>query len=95
MKIQQLNDQNIFTISWPALFPNLDPKEAVRNSMKYLTKLNYPDLRYGKTRLLDELRVIVEEVWDSITVEELAALFPSKPARYQTVLDANGSSTKY
>ena len=93
--IQLLNERNIFPICWPAFSPDLNPIEAVWNSMKDFIQLKYPDLRSGKTRSLDQLRVIVEEAWDSITTDELAALVSSMPARCQAVLDANGGSIKY
>ncbi|KAI1004975.1 hypothetical protein K3495_g3238 [Podosphaera aphanis] len=95
LRIQLLNGRNIFPILWPSFSPDLNPIEAVWNSMKDFIQFKYPDLRDWKTRSLGQLRVIVEEAWDSVTTDDLAALVSSMPARCQAVLDANGGSTKY
>jgi hypothetical protein len=55
----------------------------------------YPDGEAGKQPTYDQLRVIVREAWDLITVEFLRELIESMPARCQAVIDAKGGHTKY
>ena len=93
--MQILKEKNIFPIFWPAFSPDLNPIEAVWNTMKDFIQYKYPDLGGGKVRTLDQLRVIVREAWDSVTEYELKNLISSMPARCQAVLEANGGSTKY
>ena len=49
----------------------------------------------GKQRSYDELHVIVKEVWDSVTSEDLMNLIRTMPERCQAVLDAEGGSTRF
>lgn len=93
--IEELQSRGITPIFWPAYSPDLNPIEAVWNKMKDYIQENYPDPAGGKQRPYDELRVIVQEAWDSITMDVLRALIDSMPERCQAVIDADGGHTKY
>lgn len=92
---QKLKEKNITSMVWPAFSPDLNPIEAVWNTMKNYIQYKYPDLGSGKVRTLDQLRVIVREAWDSISTDELRSLILSMPDRCRAVVDAKGGSTKY
>jgi transposase len=92
---QQLEERGIYPIFWPAFSPDLNPIETVWNRMKDYIECCYPDLPSGKQRTYDQLREIVKEAWDSITIEVLRDLIESMPARCQAVIDAKGGHTKY
>ena len=80
---------------WSAFSPDLNPIEAVWNTMKNYIQYEYPDLGNGKVQTLDQLPVILREAWDSISTDELRSLILSIPDRCRAVVDAKGGSTKY
>jgi hypothetical protein len=63
--------------------------------MKNYIERHYLDLPAGNQRTYDQLRVIVEEAWDSITVLDLDDLIDSIGERCQVVIDAGGGYIKY
>ena len=87
---QELNERGIYPIIWPAYSPDLNPIEAVLNKMKDYIEIHYPDLPVGQQRTYEQLREIVQEAWDSISVEYLSDLVSSMQARCQAVIDAAG-----
>jgi len=91
----ELHERGIYPIYWPAFSPDLNPIEAVWNKMKDYIELHYPDQEGGRQPTYDALRQIVQEAWDSISVQDLRELIDSMPARCQAVLDAEGGYTKY
>lgn len=93
--IEELNERGIYPIFWLAYSPDLNPIEAVWNKMKDYIEAYYLDGEAGKQPTYDQLRVIVREAWDSITVKFLRELIKSMPARCQAVIDAKGGHTKY
>lgn len=93
--IDELASRNIHPIFWPAFSPDLNPIEAVWNKMKDYIEAHYPDKEGGKQPSYDQLRVIVQEAWESISIEFLRELIDSMPARCQAVIDADGGHTVY
>jgi transposase len=93
--ISQLSERGITPIHWPPFSPDLNPIEAVWNKMKDYIEAHYPDQKDGKQYTYDQLRSIVTEAWDSITVDTLRELIDSMHARCQAVIDAHGGHTKY
>ena len=93
--IAEFKKRYITPIQWPACSPDLNPIESVWNIMKYYIQQNYPDLDDGKQRSEDELRLIVKDAWDSVTVEQLMGLIRTMPARCKAVIDADGGYTQY
>ena len=63
--------------------------------MKDYIGANYLDLDGGRQYTYDRLRDIVQEAWDSISVELLNELIDSMPNRCQAVIDVKGGYTKY
>jgi hypothetical protein len=63
--------------------------------MKDYIEVHYPDLPGGRQPTYEQLRGIVQEAWDLISVEYLRELIESMPARCQAVIDADGGHTKY
>ena len=93
--MDELRERNIQPIFWPAFSPDLNPIEAIWNKMKDYIELHYPDLDGVKQLSYDQLRVAVQEAWESISEGTLRELIDSMPARCQAVIDARGSHTKY
>jgi len=93
--LEDLLERGIQPIFWPAYSPDLNPIETVWNKMKDYIAAQYPDLEAGRQYSYDALRDIVQEAWDSISIELLNELIDSMPARCQAVIDANGGYTKY
>jgi ketohexokinase/beta-glucosidase len=93
--LDQLHERGITPIFWPPFSPDLNPIEAVWNQMKDYIELHYPDQPGGRQYTYDQLRVIVREAWDSISIETLRELIDSMQARCQAVIDADGGHTKY
>lgn len=59
--IQMLKEKKIIPIFWPTFSPDVNPIEAVWNTMKDFILYKYPDKGGGEVRNLDQLRVIVRE----------------------------------
>jgi hypothetical protein len=93
--IEELRERGIHPIFWPAFSPDLNPIEAVWNKMKDYIEINYPDLPGGRQYTYEQLRGIVREAWDSISLDFLRELIESMPARCQAVIEAKGGYTKY
>jgi ketohexokinase/beta-glucosidase len=93
--IEELSERGILPIFWPAYSPDLNPIETVWNKMKDYIESRYPDQEGGKQPTYDELRVIVREAWESISIEFLRELIDSMHDRCQAVIDADGGHTKY
>ena len=74
MKITELRARGISTIEWPPSSPDLNPIESVWNQMKYFIKDKYLDLGEGRQRSSLEIRVTVEEAWESVSSEDLMKL---------------------
>ena len=91
---RRLSEKSISPIMWPAFSPDLNPIEAVWDSMKDFIQSKYPDLGCGRMRTQEQLRFIATEAWNSITTEELSSLVLSMPARCRAVVEANGGLTK-
>ena len=92
---EELSERGIQPIFWPAYSPDLNPIEAVWNKMKDYIEFYYPDMEGGKQPTYDQLREIVREAWDWISVEFLRELIDSMKERCQAVIDAEGGHTKY
>ena len=63
--------------------------------MKDKIEFNYPNLAGGRWRSSDQIRAIVKEAWDSVSIQELIVLIGNIHDRCQAVLDADGGPTKY
>ncbi|KAI0997142.1 hypothetical protein K3495_g11044 [Podosphaera aphanis] len=87
--------RNIEPIVWLALSPDLNPVEALWSQTKDYIKVYYPDLEHGRERTSAELRAIILEAWDSNSPKFLENFVRSMSERCQTVLETNGSATRF
>ena len=78
---------NHWTVSdWPANSPDLNPIENVWGIMKKA-------LEKKKTKNLNELERIIQDVWDEITLPYLVNLVGSMPHRITKCIDLSGELT--
>ena len=88
--IQELIEQGIRVIQWPAYSPDLNPIDTVWDEMK-----NWIQDNYGEKFSYDELRGAVDAAWEHISTEFLNDLVDSMQARCEAVIRANGMHTEY
>ena len=93
--MEEFEERSITPIVWPPYSPDLNPIEHVWKIMKDKIEFNYPNLADGRRRSSDQIRAIVKEARDSVSIQELTALIGSMHDRCQAVLDADGGPTKY
>ncbi|KAF2274654.1 uncharacterized protein EI97DRAFT_380907 [Westerdykella ornata] len=93
--MEELSSRDIHPTFWPAFSPDLNPIETVWNKMKDYIEQFYPEQEGERQLTYDQLRTVVQEVWESITVEVLRELIDSMPAHCQAVIEVEGGHTKY
>lgn len=81
-------DHDVNVLSWPSSSPDLNVIETVWHKMKQ-------HLRNHPQRIIPELRVKLQEIWNSFTRENCQALVKTMPARIQAVIKAKGDVTSY
>ncbi|POS82714.1 hypothetical protein EPUL_005487 [Erysiphe pulchra] len=79
--MEEMGERAITPVSWPPNSPDLNPIEAVWDSMKDYIQFNYPSLGGGKKRSQVKLRLVVKEAWDSVASEYFVKLIETMPAR--------------
>lgn len=86
-----LQQRNIQTLPWPSRSPDLNVMENVWGYL--VNKINkFQDFRPQNA---DELWRRIEEAWQEITPEHTHNLVASLPRRLVSVIEKNGSMTKY
>jgi transposase len=90
----ELDRRGVKKIFWPPYFPDLNPIEHVWDLMKNWIQEQYPEYEKGKISYT-LLRKMVQEAWDSISVDQLIELIDSMHQRCQDVLDAHGNHVKW
>jgi transposase len=75
--------KNIPLIIMPSLSPDLNPIENVWASMK-------ETIRRRSFNDIDELKALVEEVWETLDITFLRHCFESMPHRLESVIEKNG-----
>jgi transposase len=83
-------DNNINLIPWPSKSPDLNP---IENLWGILARRVYVNGRQFQSR--EELKSVLKEEWEKISVEELKNLVESMPNRVYEVIKAQGGTTKY
>jgi hypothetical protein len=80
----------IMPMEWPANSPDLNPIETIWQRIKQRLR-SRPD---PPRRIADLRRMVVEE-WNSISLAEIVEIIDTMPERIQAVIEANGGHTKY
>ncbi|POS83555.1 hypothetical protein EPUL_004371 [Erysiphe pulchra] len=92
--MEEMGERAITHISWPLNSQDLNPIEAVWDSMKDYIQFYYHSLGGGKNRCQVKLRVVVKEAWDSVASEYFVKLIETMSARCQAVIDADGEKVR-
>ena len=86
---QFLVDENVPTMDWPAVSPDMNPIENVWSHMKrQLKKRNFPQNP-------DALFATLSDIWDELTEDYIQNLTQLMRRRVRALQQANGSHTKY
>lgn len=84
-----LEEENVISIEWPAVSPDINPIENVWSFMK--RELRKRDRCRDSEHLYDTL----VEIWESLTPEFIQQLTSSMRRRLQAVMHVNGGHTDY
>ena len=91
-----LQQRRIPTIDWPPYSPDLNLIKHVWVLMKRHVQDNYLRRSYEKHTInRSELKQLIQEAWDSVRDEDIAALYDSWRDRCDAVIRANGDPTSY
>lgn len=82
-----LQEKEIPVLKWPANSPDLSPIETLWGKMK-------KQLRHNPPRTLNELKAMLQAVWDTITPEMCNSLVDTMPRRLQAVIEKKGDATQ-
>ncbi len=83
-----LEQNNIETLPWPALSPDLSPIEHLWDTLDRRVRRRQPVT-------LNQLRDVLRQEWTTIDQQEIQTLFRSMRRRCIAVRDANGAHTRY
>ncbi|KAL1282355.1 hypothetical protein QQF64_001158 [Cirrhinus molitorella] len=86
----RLQEVGVPHMVWPAMSPDLNPIEQVRNQLKQRL-----DDRTPSPRDLAELRVAHVEEWNALPQNSIMRLVRSMRRRCQAVIAANGGNARY
>ena len=87
---EELNNNNIACLDWPARSPDLNP---IEQAWDILGRAVY-DMPV-RPQTLDALEAALTREWRAIPQNELDRLVVSMPRRVQACIDANGGHTRY
>ena len=88
--VASFNNQNIRTLPWPSLSPDLSPIEHLWDELdRRLRVRNVPPATP------DELFAVLQEDWETIPRQAIQHLIASMPRRCRAVIQANGGHTRY
>ena len=76
---------------WPANSPDLNPIEAVWDLMKDYIQAHYPQVHSSYI----QLQRVIQEAWDSITIEQIREIIRTMEIRCIDVILADGGHTKW
>ena len=91
-----LERRRIPTIEWPPYSPDLNLIEHVWVIMKRHIQNNYVRRSYDNhTISRSDLKLLIQEAWELVRNEDIAALYDSWRDRCDAVIRANGGPTSY
>lgn len=73
---------------WPTNSADLNPIENLWGIMKN-------EVRKRKPKDLENLQMIIQEIWDGISIKTIKSLIQSMPTRLQICIEKNGGQIKY
>jgi transposase len=85
-----LEANKIEVLSWPAQSPDLNPIEHLWDEVQRRLR-NHRSKATSREDLWDKL----QDIWESISVEECIKLIETMPQRIQDVLKAQGGYTRW
>lgn len=85
-----MRSNGITTLTWPAKSPNIN---IIGNVWGAMTLRVYSGHQVYDT--IDDLKAVIKDVWESLSVEYMQELYCSIPCRLLAVIDAKGGDTKY
>ena len=83
-----LHQMAIRLLWWPSNSPDLNPIENVWRLLKHRVQRRFPKSK-------DELRAIIQEEWDKITVQDIRKYCINMNDRCWAVIKAKGGPTPY
>ena len=88
--VAYFNNQNIRTLPWPSLSPDISPIEHLWDELdRRLRVRNVPPTAP------DELFAALQEDWETIPKQTMQHMIASMPRRCRAVIQANGGHTRY
>ena len=88
--VAYFNNQNIRTLPWPSLSPDLSPIEHLWDELDRRLRV-----RIVPPATADELFAVLQEDWETIPRQTIQHLIASMPRRCRAVIQANGGHTRY
>jgi len=83
-------ENDITRLEWPSISPDLNPIENVWDELDRRVRS-----RRVQPRTCDKLWAALEEVWNSLDMDYIRALYTSMPCRVTACLRNKGRWTKY
>ena len=88
--VAYFNNQNIRTLPWPSLSPDLSPIGHLWDELDRRLRV-----RNVLPATSDELFAVLQEDWETIPRQTIQHLIASMPRRCRAVIQANGGHTRY
>ena len=93
--VTYFNNQNIRTLPWPSLSPDLSPIEHLWDELDRRLRVRNVPPPHPPSATPDELFAVLQEDWETITRQTIQHLIASMPRRCRAVIQANGGHTRY
>ena len=84
------DEKGILRPFWPPNSPDMNPIEWVWGNLK-----NWLTARRATPKNLDELKVLIQQFWNELTVEYIQKLYSTMPERLAELKRVRGQNTKF